>query len=71
MYDDSLHSDERGRCLGRIERILDDLNKQICQAVEAGFSVELVRSRRHHGGAGNWGDIMKTQVVKSSAPPVR
>jgi hypothetical protein len=71
MYDESNHANERGLCLGRIERTLADLNAQICQAVEAGLSVELVRSRRHHGGAGNWGDIMKTLVVKSSAPPIR
>lgn len=40
------------------------LNHAVMRAVEAGVSVELVRSARHHGGAGNWGDMMVPVVVK-------
>ncbi len=34
---------------------LHRLNQSVMNAVEAGVSVELVRSARHHGGEGNWG----------------
>ncbi|MET0359462.1 MAG: hypothetical protein ABW055_08490, partial [Pararhizobium sp.] len=37
---------------------LHRLNHTIMKAVEAGVSVELVRSARHHAGEGNWGDLM-------------
>ena len=42
---------------------LDRLNQAVMQAVEAGVSVELVRSARHHGGNGNWGDLLIPVVV--------
>lgn len=43
---------------------LHRLNHSVMQAVEAGVSVELVRSARHHGGEGNWGDMMVPVIVK-------
>ena len=43
---------------------LHRLNHAVMQAVEAGVSVELVRSARHHGGNGNWGDLMVPVIVK-------
>lgn len=42
---------------------LHRLNQTVMQAVEAGISVELVRSARHHGGNGNWGDLMIPVIV--------
>ena len=42
---------------------LHRLNQAVMQAVEAGVSVELVRSARHHGGNGNWGDLLIPVVV--------
>ncbi|CDN52660.1 Hypothetical protein RG1141_CH02950 [Neorhizobium galegae bv. officinalis bv. officinalis str. HAMBI 1141] len=42
---------------------LHRLNHAIMKAVEAGVSVELVRSARHHGGGGHWGDLMIPVVV--------
>jgi hypothetical protein len=42
---------------------LHRLNNAVMQAVEAGVSVELVRSARHHGGGGNWGDLLVPVVV--------
>lgn len=45
------------------EKVIQDMteaihraNESVRQAVEAGISVELVRSSRHHDGCGNWGD---------------
>jgi hypothetical protein len=42
---------------------LHRLNQAVMQAVDAGVSVELVRSARHHGGNGNWGDLLNPVVV--------
>jgi hypothetical protein len=42
---------------------LPRLHQAVMQAVEAGVSVELVRSARHHGGNGNWGDLLIPVVV--------
>jgi len=43
---------------------LHRLNHSVMKAVEAGVSVELVRSARHHGGDGNWGDLLIPVIVK-------
>ena len=43
---------------------LHRLNHAVMQLVEEGVSVELVRSARHHGGNGNWGDLMVPVIVK-------
>jgi hypothetical protein len=42
---------------------LHRLNQSVMKAVEAGVSVELVRSARHHGGDGNWGDLLIPIIV--------
>ncbi|MBX4954824.1 SMc00767 family acetate metabolism repressor [Rhizobium lentis] len=42
---------------------LHRLNQSVMKAVEAGVSVELVRSARHHGGDGNWGDLLIPVVL--------
>jgi len=42
---------------------LHRLNQSIMKAVESGVSVELVRSARHHGGDGNWGDLLIPVIV--------
>jgi hypothetical protein len=42
---------------------LHRLNYTVMKAVEAGVSVELVRSARHHGGDGNWGDLLIPVIV--------
>lgn len=41
---------------------LHRLNQSVMKAVEAGVSVELVRSARHHG-EGNWGDLLIPVIV--------
>lgn len=47
----------------RVANDLHRLNQSVMQAVEAGVSVELVRSARHHGGDGNWGDLLVPVIV--------
>ena len=42
---------------------LHRLNQSVMKAVESGISVELVRSARHHGGNGNWGDLLIPVVM--------
>jgi len=42
---------------------LHRLNHAVMKAVDAGVSVELVRSARHHGGEGNWGDLLIPVIV--------
>ncbi len=42
---------------------LHRLNHAVMKAVEAGVSVELIRSARHHGGDGHWGDLMVPVVM--------
>lgn len=42
---------------------LHRLNQSVMKAVEAGVSVELVRSARHHAGDGNWGDLLIPLIV--------
>ena len=46
---------------------LHRLNHSIMKAVDAGVSVELVRSARHHGGDGNWGDLLIPVIVTQGA----
>jgi len=46
---------------------LHRLNQSVMNAVEAGVSVELVRSARHHGGEGNWGDLLIPVIVTRNA----
>ncbi|TPW30788.1 hypothetical protein FJU08_08915 [Martelella alba] len=49
---------ERQAAIRMIANDLHRLNQSVMRAVEAGLSVELIRSARHHGGKGNWGDLM-------------
>lgn len=46
---------------------LHRLNHAVMKAVESGVSVELVRSARHHGGDGNWGDLLIPVIVTRQA----
>ena len=46
---------------------LHRLNQSVMKAVEAGVSVELVRTARHHGGDGNWGDLLIPVIVSKQA----
>jgi hypothetical protein len=41
---------------------LHRLNQSVMKAVDAGVSVELIRSARHHN-EGNWGDLLIPVIV--------
>ena len=56
-------SDEQQAAIRIVANDLHRLNQAVMKAVEAGVSVELVRSARHHGGAGNWGDLLIPVIV--------
>ena len=43
---------------------LHRLNQAVMRAVEAGLSVELQRTARHHAEGGYWGDLLMPNVVK-------
>ncbi|MBL4599077.1 MAG: hypothetical protein JKX93_08920 [Rhizobiaceae bacterium] len=46
---------------------LHRLNQSVMKAVEAGVSVELIRSARHHCGNGNFGDLLTPIILKQSS----
>jgi hypothetical protein len=52
------------RAVDRVAEASHRLNEAVRRAIEAGYSVELVRTSRHHDGSGNWGD----QIVPSVRP---
>ncbi|MEM7303307.1 MAG: hypothetical protein AAF468_19675 [Pseudomonadota bacterium] len=57
-------TDNQQASIRQLANDLHRLNHSVMKAVEAGVSVELVRSARHHGGEGNWGDLMVPIIVK-------
>ncbi len=58
-------SDEQQSAIRSLANDLHRLNYSVMRAVDVGVSVELVRSARHHGGDGNWGDLLIPVIVKS------
>jgi hypothetical protein len=58
---------EADRAVRRVAEAAHRLNTAIEQAVNAGFSVELVRVSRCHDGSGNWGDQMVPVIREKSA----
>lgn len=44
------------RAVDRLAEAAHRLNEAVQRAIAAGYSVELVRTSRHHDGTGNWGD---------------
>ncbi|MBX4892739.1 SMc00767 family acetate metabolism repressor [Rhizobium bangladeshense] len=56
-------SEDQQTTIRMLANDLHRLNQSVMNAVEAGVSVELVRSARHHGGDGNWGDLLIPVVV--------
>lgn len=56
-------SDDQQSVIRMVANDLHRLNQSVMKAVEAGVSVELVRSARHHGGNGNWGDLLIPVIV--------
>ena len=60
----SMNTDEQA-AIRRLANDLHRLNQAVMAAVDAGVSVELIRSARHHGGNGNWGDLLTPIIVKN------
>ena len=58
----SMSSDQQS-AIRMLANDLHRLNQSVMKAVEAGVSVELVRSARHHCGDGNWGDLLVPVIV--------
>lgn len=54
---------EQQAAIRMVANDLHRLNQSVMKAVDAGVSVELVRSARHHGGQGNWGDLLIPVIV--------
>ncbi|MBV2143112.1 hypothetical protein KUG47_06340 [Falsochrobactrum sp. TDYN1] len=59
-------STEQQSTIRTLANDLHRLNQAVMKAVEAGVSVELVRSARHHGGDGNWGDLLIPVIVTNN-----
>lgn len=47
---------ERDKAIRRVADAVHRMNEAIIRAVNAGVSVELIRTSRYHDGQGNWGD---------------
>lgn len=58
-----MNSDEQS-AIRMVANDLHRLNQSVMKAVEAGVSVELIRSARHHSGDGNFGDLLTPIIVK-------
>lgn len=59
----------RQRAIERIAEASHRLNEAVRRALEAGYSVELVRASRCHDGNGNWGDQIVPTVREKDAVP--
>ena len=57
-------SDNSDQAIRMLANNLHRLNQSVIDAVDAGVSVELIRSSRHHSGDGNWGDLLIPVVTK-------
>lgn len=59
----SAMSNDQQTAIRMLANDLHRLNQSVMKAVESGISVELVRTARHHGGDGNWGDLLIPVIV--------
>lgn len=57
--------DETEQAIRMLANDLHRLNQSVARAVDAGVTVELIRSSRHHNGAGNWGDLLVPVITKT------
>lgn len=63
--DQSELSAEQESAIRIIANNLHRLNDAVVKAVEAGVTVELMRTARYHNATGNWGDQL-TPVIRPS-----
>ncbi|WEX08753.1 hypothetical protein [Chelativorans sp. AA-79] len=61
--------DAQQAAMRRVANDLHRLNQAVVEAVQAGLSVELIRTARHHGGSGNWGDLLTPIIVRNVGSP--
>ena len=57
-------NDDQKSAIRMLANDLHRLNQAVIRAVEAGLSVELQRTARHHAEGGYWGDLLMPIVVK-------
>jgi hypothetical protein len=57
---------EQQAAIRMVANDLHRLNQSVMKAVDAGVSVELIRSARHHN-EGNWGDLLIPVVVAQNS----
>ena len=57
-------NDDQKSAIRMLANDLHRLNQAVMRAVEAGLSVELQRTARHHAEGGYWGDLLMPIVVK-------
>ncbi len=57
-------NEEQKMAIRMLANDLHRLNASVVKAVDAGLSVELQRSARHHHEGGFWGDLLTPIVVK-------
>ncbi|MEI6574057.1 MAG: hypothetical protein RLZ07_2133 [Pseudomonadota bacterium] len=60
-------NDDQKSAIRMLANDLHRLNQAVMRAVEAGLSVELQRTARHHAEGGYWGDLLMPIVVKQKA----
>ena len=60
----SAMSDQQQAAIRALGNDLHRLNQTVVRCVEAGLSVELQRTARHHADGGYWGDLLVPVVVK-------
>ena len=59
-------TDEQAAAIRMLGNELHRLNQTVVRCVEAGLSVELQRTARHHAEGGYWGDLLVPVVMKQS-----
>ena len=59
-------SAEQQAAIRMVANDLHRLNQAVMRAVDAGVSVEIIRSARHHGG-GRWGDLLVPIIIAGAA----
>ncbi len=55
-------NDHQQSCLTALNAQISQLNDSMRAAVDAGLTIELHRSARHHQEEGNWGDLIRPTV---------
>ncbi|PRX10214.1 UNVERIFIED_ORG: hypothetical protein BCL66_1045 [Martelella mediterranea] len=60
-------SSEQQAAIRMVANDLHRLNQSVMKAVDAGVSVEIIRSARHHGGTKSWGDLLVPIIIAGVA----